>query len=95
MARTVSCATIKAGPGRRYATMKAGARPALAAIITSPPYLRAKHSVVWLRQELPMQMKTTRVLESGESQFGKKELMHAGIGRQLGVRQHGEIILRF
>ena len=50
---------------------KAGARPALAGIITSLPYVRAKASAIWLRQEFPMQTKSTRFVRQ-QSQFLQK-----------------------
>src|SRR5262249_45409101 len=42
------------------ATCIAGASPALAGIITSAPYARAKPSAIWLRQEFPIQTNRTR-----------------------------------
>src|ERR1039457_1505446 len=47
------------------ATMVAGARPALAAIIPSSPKARAKPSAIWLRQALPIQTNSTRFLPAG------------------------------
>src|SRR5438128_1432689 len=47
------------------ATRTAGARPALAAIKQSEPYVRAKPSAIWLRQELPMHTNRTRVIPVG------------------------------
>src|ERR1039457_1311327 len=47
------------------ATAAAGASPALAGIITSPPYVRAKPSAIWLRQALPIQTNSTRFLPAG------------------------------
>src|ERR1035437_4409963 len=47
------------------ATATAGARPALAGIITSLPYVRAKPSAIWLRQALPIHTNSTRFLPAG------------------------------